>query len=75
MSQIRYFVHPVEARWSVRRDTRSIGAFDAEAEATAAAAGHAAVDRARGHQVQVLKLDGDGRWEPCRRDPSEPRPL
>lgn len=62
MSQIRYFVHHVEAGWSVRRDARSLGAFQAEAEAAAAAAEHAAIDRARGHDVQMLKLDDEGRW-------------
>lgn len=64
MSQIRYFVHHLEAGWSVRRDSRSLGAFDAEADAAATAAEYAAVDRARGHQVQMLKLDEDGRWAP-----------
>jgi hypothetical protein len=64
MSQIRYFVHHLEAGWSVRRDSRSLGAYAAEAEAAAAAAEHAAIDRVRGHHVQLLKLDEDGRWEP-----------
>ena len=62
MSQIRYFVHHVEAGWSVRRDVRSLGAFPAEAEAAAAASEHAAIDRSRGHYVQVLKLYEEGRW-------------
>ena len=62
MSQIRYFVHQQEAGWSVRRDSRSLGAYAAEADAAAAAADHAAIDRARGHDVQMLKLGEDGRW-------------
>jgi hypothetical protein len=67
MTQIRYFVHFLDGGWSVRRDSRAIGAFRAEAEATAAAAQHAAIDRVRGHDVQVLKLGEDGRWSPCSR--------
>jgi hypothetical protein len=70
MSQIRYFVHHHETGWAVRRDAKSLGAFVAEADAAAAAAERAAIDRARGHDVQMLKLDEDGRWSPFGPRPS-----
>lgn len=64
MSQIRYFIHQTEGVWAVRRDARSLGDFDAESQASETAVQHAAVDRARGHDVQMLKRDEDGRWSP-----------
>ena len=67
MSQIRYFVHRVGGAWSVRRDSKPLGAFGDESEATQAADRSAAVDRVRGHQVEILKMDEDGRWSPCGR--------
>ena len=65
MSQIRYFVLPLQNRWTVRRDIRRIGAFGNESEAIAIAVELASVDRHRGHVVQVLRQDSDGRWDPC----------
>jgi hypothetical protein len=65
MSQIRYFVHLRDGAWNVRRDSQGMGAFDDETLAVTAAFQHAAIDRVRGHAVEVLRQDGDGRWQPC----------
>jgi hypothetical protein len=65
MSQVRYFVLPLQNRWTVRRDIRRIGAFGNQTEAIAIAIELAAADRIRGHVVQVLKQDADGRWDQC----------
>ena len=65
MSQIRYFILPLRQRWTIRRDTRRVGAFPDEAQAVAIALELAAVDRVRGHTVEVLTQAGDGRWTPC----------
>lgn len=65
MSQIRYFVMPLQDRWTIRRDCRRVGAFIDEVHAMAAVVQLASVDRVRGHLVRVLKQDEDGRWTPC----------
>ena len=64
MSNIRYFVMPLDEGWSVRRGVRAIGVIAVEAEAERAAAEAAAIDRVRGHTVEVVKQDADGRWTP-----------
>jgi hypothetical protein len=65
MSRIRYFVLPVEERgWTIRRDCRSLGAYGLEAQAMLAALEAAAIDRVRGHLVEVLRQEADGRWAP-----------
>jgi hypothetical protein len=65
MSQIRYFVLPLQGRWTLKRDCQGMGAFADEANAVTTALQLAAVDRVRGHIVEVLKQDADGRWGPC----------
>ena len=65
MSHIRYYVRPTEEGWSVTRGVKPIGVIAVEADADKAAAEAAAIDRVRGHTVEVIKQDGDGRWNPC----------
>lgn len=65
MSRIRYFVLPLRERWTIRRDCRRIGAFAASEQAITTALELAAIDRVRGHVVEVLAQDDDGRWDPC----------
>ncbi|HTI67956.1 MAG TPA: hypothetical protein VL460_10480 [Caulobacteraceae bacterium] len=68
MSQIRYFVLAQGGSWTLKRDNRGMGAFPDEANAVTTALQLAAIDRVRGHRVEVLKQDGDGRWGPCGAD-------
>lgn len=65
MTQIRYFILPFQERWTIRRDTRRMGAFGDEFQALATAFQLAAIDRVRGHTVQVMKREQDGCWTPC----------
>ena len=65
MSQIRYFVVPLRERWTIRRDTRRVGAFADQSLAIAAALELAMVDRVRGHTVSIVAQAHDGRWTPC----------
>ena len=65
MSQIRYFVVPLGERWTIRRDTRRVGAFADQSLAIAAALELGAVDGARGHTVRIVAQAHDGRWTPC----------
>ena len=70
MSQIRYFVLPVRERWTIRRSQRRIGAFAEPEQAIVTALELAAIDRVRGHVVEVLKQDNDGRWGRCSLGPA-----
>jgi hypothetical protein len=65
MSHIRYFVVPHDHGWSVRRDSKHLRLIIDEAEAELAAVEAAAIDRVRGHTVEVVKQGPDGRWTPC----------
>lgn len=65
MSQIRYFVLNLRERWTIRRDTRRIGAFADQDQAVMTALELAAIDRVRGHAVEVLMQETDGRWTPA----------
>jgi hypothetical protein len=41
-----------------------VGAFTDLEEASRAALEAAAIDRVRGHSVEIMKLEEDGRWAP-----------
>jgi hypothetical protein len=62
MCQIRYSLTPSEDRWVVRRDCRRVGDYGDPTAAAAAAMELAAIDRTRGHVVEILRLEADGRW-------------
>lgn len=64
MCHIRYSVALSEDQWIVRRDCRRLGAFTDLKEASRVALEAAAIDRVRGHSVDIMKLDEDGRWAP-----------
>lgn len=63
MCQIRYSVAPSPNGWVVRRDCQRVGAFEDGPRAELAALELAAIDRVRGHAVEILKLDDGGRWQ------------
>jgi hypothetical protein len=63
MAKLRYFVVPLERRWTIRRASRRIGAFGDEWQAVTMAVEIAAIERVHGHAVEVLHRDPDGRWE------------
>jgi hypothetical protein len=63
MAKLRYFVVPLERRWTIRCASRRIGAFGDEAQAVSTAVEIAAIERVHGHLVEVLRRDAGGRWE------------
>jgi hypothetical protein len=63
MAKLRYFIVPLERRWTIRRASRRIGAFGDEGQAVTIAVEIATLERVHGHAVEVLHRDADGRWE------------
>lgn len=61
--KVRYFIVPLEQRWTIRRASRRIGTFADQAQAITVAVELATVGRGHGQVVEVLKQDADGRWE------------
>lgn len=63
MAKLRFFVVPLERRWTIRRASRRIGAFGDEWQAVTAAVEIATLEQVHGHAVEVLHRDAQGRWE------------
>jgi len=62
MSQYRFFIVRRVERWTIRGASRQIGAFSDAVQAEASALEVAMMERIRGHAVEVLHQDTEGRW-------------
>jgi len=63
MSRLRLFILPkAQRRWTIRCSSRRIGAFGDPIDAVHAAIAVASVEEVRGHAVEVLHQDVNGRW-------------
>lgn len=62
MTKLRYFIIPRRERWTIRCARRRIGLFGDPADAAVRALEVASIEEVRGHLVEVLQQDAEGRW-------------
>lgn len=62
MSQYRFFIVPKAQHWTIHGASREIGAFGDPVQAETTALKVATIEETRGHVVEVLRQDPQGRW-------------